>query len=201
MQITETHKTEILGQIACYDRVIINGVNGAWGYAGGMAAYFNSMKLRLFDFAKVFTPVTDEIIKNAERLAKENCLEIEFIRKNGAFRKDERIEEILARRGRHEGLVHIFSALELCSTYDPWHDKQTGKTYFKFAQTKRKVYYFYFIDKLLGLCFLRVPTIAPFKVMLYFNGHDLLESKFKKAGICYEKRDNAFVSIDNFEKA
>ena len=201
MQITETHKNEILGQIACYDRVIINGVNGAWGYAGGMTACFNSMKLRIFDFAKVFAPVTEEININAERLAKENGLEIEFIRKNGAFRKDERIEEILARRGRHEGLVHIFSALELCSTYDPWHDKQTGKTHFKFAQTKRKVYYFYFIDKLLGLCFIMVPTVAPFKVMFYFNGHDLLDSKLHKAGIQSEKRDNAFLFISDFEKA
>ena len=29
MLITETYKTDILGKIACYDRVSINGVNGA----------------------------------------------------------------------------------------------------------------------------------------------------------------------------
>jgi len=201
MLITETYKTDILGQIACYDRVIINGVNGAWGYAKGMTSFFYGMQYKIFDFAKIFEAVTDEIIENAEQLAKENNIEIEYIRKSGVFRKDDRIEEILKKRGYHEGLVHIFSALELCATYDPWHDKKTGQTYFKFAQTKRKVYYFYFIDKLLGLCFLRVPSVAPFQVMFYFNGHNLLESKFKKANIQYEKRDNAFVFINDFKKA
>ena len=37
--------------------------------------------------------------------------------------------------------------------------------------------------------------------MFYFNGHDLLESKFKKTGVLYGKHDNAFVSIGDYEKA
>lgn len=201
MLITESHKADILGQIACYDRVVINGVNGPWGYDKGMTSFFYSMKYKIFDFHKIFSPITDQITANAESIAKENGIKIEFIRKASAFRKDDRIDKILAERGRQEGMVHIFSALELCRTYDPWHNKETGSTYFKFAQTKRLVYYFYFIDKLLGLCFFRVPTVAPFQVMFYFNGHSLLETKLAKAGIPYQKVDNAFVSIGDFEEA
>ena len=117
MLLTESHESDIHGQLACYDRVIINGVNGAWGYADGMTGFFYGMKYRIFDFAKVFKPVTDQIIANAEQLAEENGITIEFIRKSKAFRKDDRIEEILAKRGRHSGLVHIFSSLELCTTH------------------------------------------------------------------------------------
>ncbi len=40
-----------------------------------------------------------------------------------AFRKEEQIKAILASRGEHPGLVHIFSAMEACPSYLPWHDK------------------------------------------------------------------------------
>ena len=41
------------------------------------------------------------------------------------------MQAILAERGHHPGLVHIFSAMETCSSYRPWHDKTSGKNFFK----------------------------------------------------------------------
>jgi hypothetical protein len=43
-----------------------------------------------------------------------------------------------------------------------------------------------------------VPTVAPFGLMFYFNGHNLLENKLKLTNIDYTKNDNAFLSIDDF---
>ena len=43
--------------------------------------------------------------------------------------------------------------MEQCNTYKPWHDKTTGKTFLKFDRSKCLHYYFYFIDKELGLCY------------------------------------------------
>ena len=201
MLITETHKEDIWGTISCYDRIITKGTAGTFGYSAGMTSFFYSKGYRIFDFANIFTPVTEDIKKNAERIAAENGIKIEYIRKSGAFRKDDKIAEIIKERGTHEGLVHIFSAMEIANTYKPWHDKQTNKTYFKNDQTKCLHYYFYFIDRELGLCFFKVPTIAPYVTTFYFNGHNLLETKLKKNNIGYEKKDNAFTFISDFEKA
>lgn len=201
MLLTEKHRGNINGCLYCYDRVIVNATADTWGYAGGMTNYFHRQGYQFFDFAKIFTPITENIKANAQRIADDNALEIEYIRKSGAFRKDDKIAQILEQRGSHEGLVHIFSAVELCDTYRPWHDTSTGRTSFNNDRTKCLHYYFYFVDKALGLCFLRVPTIAPFKMIFYFNGHNLLENKLKKAGIDYQKRDNAFVEISDFAKA
>ena len=201
MLLTAKYSTEIHGVLSCYDRIIVNATAGTFGYAGGMTSFFYGKELRIFDFHNVFTPITEEIKTNAQRIADENGIKIEYIRKAGAFRKDDRIEEIISERGTHEGLVHIFSALELSQTYTPWHDKDTGKTFFKNEQTKCLHYYFYFIDRELGLCFVRVPTIAPFKITIYFNGHNLLETKLKKHNIDFEKIDNAFLFISDFIKA
>jgi hypothetical protein len=53
----------------------------------------------------------------------------------------------------------------------------------------------------LGLCYLRVPTWAPFRLQFYFNGHYALASKLDRHKIPYALLDNAFVEIENFEIA
>gem|GEM_PF-5388732 len=58
----------------------------------------------------------------------------ESIRKIDSFRKEDRIAEILSKRGEHPGLVHIFSAMETCHTFQPWHDKQTSYYAVSFCQ-------------------------------------------------------------------
>ena len=200
MMITETHQGEVTGIYYCYDRVLIDATASTFGFPDGMAMFFNKYKYRVFDFANVFTPITEQIKANAERLAGENGLEIEYIRNTKAFRKEDRIDAIVNERGGEEGLVHIFSALEVNKTYKPWHDKTNNRTYFKNDTTKCLTYYFYFIDREFGLCFLRVPTIAPYKMDFYFNGHNWLETKLKKNGISYQKHDNAFIQLGNFEE-
>jgi hypothetical protein len=67
---------------------------------------------------------------NAEQLAAENEIEIRHVRKKN-IRKEDLLQAILAKRGPHPGLVAIFSAMEACPSYLPWHHKQTGKTYLK----------------------------------------------------------------------
>jgi hypothetical protein len=201
MLLTETYKEDIIGVLQCYDRININATAGAFGYSEGMTTFFYSNGFKIFDFHNVFTPVTENIIKNAEKIAVDNNIKIEYLRKTKEFRKDDRIAEIVKTRGNHEGLVHIFSQQESYPTYSPWFDKTTQKAYFKNDTGKGLVYYFYFIDRLLGLCFIKVPTKAPFKVVFYYNGHNWLEQKLIKKGIPYKKMDNAFLSIDNFEEA
>jgi hypothetical protein len=119
--------------------------------------------------------------ENAERLAAENGIEIEFLRKRNV-RKEERVKEILARRGDHAGLVCILSAMEPCATYKPWHNKGTGKTYLRPDDGKCLHYYFYFIDDELGLCYVRVPTWLPCRLQIDYNGHQWLASVLAQAG-------------------
>ena len=87
-------------------------------------------KVRIFDYPRFAEPFRDQLRENAERLAAESGIEIEFLRKRNV-RKEDRVKEALARRGEHPGLVCILSAMEPCSTYKPWHDKQTGRTFLK----------------------------------------------------------------------
>jgi len=201
MLLTQRYSEQIAGVISCYDRVVIQGTLPGWCFDGGMTAFLNVNKIRIFDYPQFANALREEIRSHAEAIAAENNIKIEFIRKINAFRKDDRIKKILAERGTEPGLVHIFSAMEKCTSYKPWHDKATGKTSLKYDSGKCLHYYFYFIDKEYGLCYLRVPTWCPFRLQFYFNGHNLLAAKLSRQGINYELRGNAFLGIDNWEKA
>jgi predicted transcriptional regulator len=198
--ISETYKNKISCVLSCYDRLILTGTLPEISYAQGMTRYMYENGIMIFDYPKFAEPFKDTIRANAERLAKENGVEIEFIRKAGV-RKESIISEKIQKRGDHPGIVHIISAMEACNTYKPWHDKSTGKTFLKPDQSKCLHYYFYFIDPQVGLGYVRVPTWCPFRLQVYINGHNLLASELKLAGIDYTMIDNAFDSIQDAGKA
>jgi len=169
-------------------------------FAGGMTSFLYERKIRIFDYPKFAEPFRNRIRENAEKMAVEAGIEIEFIRKRN-FRKEDRVKEILASRGEQAGLVCIFSAMEPCSTYKPWHNKETGKTYLVPDDGKCLHYYFYFMDEDLGLCHVRVPTWLPCRLQICFNGHNWLAGQLRKQGIDYRMADNAFSHIADWQRA
>ena len=199
--LLERYKDQIRGVISCYDRVIIQGTLPGLCYPEGMASYLTRHGIRLFDYPRWAEPFREKIRANAEALAAQHGVEIEFIRKINGFRKEDRIQKIIAQRGNHPGLVHVFSAMEACSSYKPWHDKTTHRTFLKPDSGKCLHYYFYFIDPEFGLCYLRVPTWCPFRLQFYFNGHNWLAARLHKKGIAFRLLDNAFTDIADFARA
>jgi hypothetical protein len=199
--ITERYAAEIAGVLHCYDRIVISGQLQPICYAKGMTKYLYVHGIRIFDYVQFADPLRNEIRRNAEAVAQAHGMGIEFITKVKSFRKEERIQSILQERGTHPGLVHIFSAMESCPSYQPWHDKVHGKTYVKMTQGKCLHYYFYFIDAELGLCYLRVPTWCPFRLQFYCNGHNVLANQLAVHGIDFELADNAFLAIADFAQA
>jgi hypothetical protein len=180
--LIDRHRERIEGVLSCFDRVLIQGTLPSVCYAEAMSTTLDSRGIKLFDYATEFAqPFREAIRARAERVAGEEGIEVEYIKKPRGFRKEDRIREIVAKRGDHPGLVHVFSVMELCSSYRPWHNKQTGMNYLRPDGGKCVYYYFYFIDEVLGLCFLSVPTWCPFRAQFYFNGHNWLASKFRKA--------------------
>jgi hypothetical protein len=198
--LTERHATQIAGVLSCYDRVIVQGTLPVFCYADGMTAYLAKRRIRIFDFTQFARPLTDAIKANAEALAAAHGLGIDYVRKKN-FRKENRVKEVLRRRGDHPGLVWIFSALEPCTTYQPWHDKKSGRTYLRPDDGKCLHYYFYFIDEELGLCYVRVPTWCPFRLQFYCNGHNWLVRQLAQKKIGCRLLDNAFTAIEDWAVA
>ena len=77
-------------------------------------------KIRIFDYSRFAEPFRKQLRENAARLAADNGLEIEHIRKKN-FRKEDKIKQVIKKRGAHPGLVWIFSAMEPCGACPDFH--------------------------------------------------------------------------------
>lgn len=200
--LVSRHASRICGTISCFDRIVITGTLPGWCYPEGMTVFLSTHNIRIFDYATAFAePLRETIRTNIESIAQDSAISVEYIRSVKAFRKEDRIKQIIADRGGHPGIVHIFSAMESCPSYMPWHDKESGRTGLKYKESKCLHYYVYFIDAELGLCYLRVPTWAPFRLQFYCNGHNWLARELEKADIGFTMIDNVMIKIDDFPRA
>jgi len=198
--LVERHSKEIVGTISCFDRVVITGTLPDMAYRSAAERFLARAEIPLGDFANCFKKLRDDVARNANKLAEDAGLSVQYIdRKN--FRKEERIKEILAGRGDAPGLVHVFSAMEPCQTYRVQGSKFTNGKYLASRYGKCLHYYFYFIDPDLGLCYCRVETWTPFRLQFYFNGHNWLASQLKQQRVGFTLQENAFTSIDDFTLA
>lgn len=199
-QLVNRYAANMHGVLSCYDRILITGTLPGACYADGMTSFLYSRGIRIFDYAQFAEPLRDRVRARALEVCAAAGLVIEHVSKSH-IRKEELVQRVLATRGDAPGLVHVISAMEACPSYRPWHDKASGKTYLRGDTGKCLHYYFYFIDEELGLCYLRVPTWAPFGLQFYCNGHSVLAQSLKREGIGFAQADNAFVRIDNLPRA
>jgi hypothetical protein len=142
----------------------------------------------------------DRVRHGAAALAAQAGITIEHIAKSH-IRKEAVVARVLEQRGEHPGLVHVISAMDACDSYRSWHDKASGKTFVRPGSGKCLRYYFYFMDAALRLVDPWVPTWAPFRLQFHCNGHSWPAWQLTAAGIGYSMADNAFVRIDNWQRA
>jgi len=200
MALTDRYATNLHGVLSCYDRIIVTGTLPGACYAGGMTSFLYSRGIRIFDYPRFAEPLRDRIRERAQQVCETAGIEIEHVNRSH-IRKEELVARVLAVRGDAPGLVHVISAMESCPSYKPWLDKSNGHVYLRADQGKCLHYYFYFIDEEFGLCYLRVPTWAPFALQFYCNGHSALACSLKREGIDFVQEDNAYLRIADLARA
>jgi len=198
--LTERYGEHIAGVLSCYDRILITGTLPNVCFAGGMTSFLYQKGIRIFDYTKFAEPLREQIRERAHAIAAKAGITIQHIAKSH-IRKEEVVAKVLAERGTHPGLVHVISAMESCDTYKPRLDKQAGTLMLRADRGQCLHYYFYFIDKELGLVHLRVPTWCPFRLQFYCNGHSWLARQLEAESIDFTLVDNAFTRIGDFPRA
>jgi hypothetical protein len=198
--LVERYDERIAGVLSCYDRIVITGTLPVICHAKGMTSFLYANGIRIFDYPKFAAALRDKVRENAAKVAKAAGVTIEHISRS-YIRKEGIVAQAIAKRGEHPGLAHVISAMEACDAYEPWHDKKTGKTFVRPDAGKCLHYYFYFIDEEPGLICVRVPTWAPFRLQVYCNGHSWLARKLTAEGIGFTAGDNAFLRIDDWNRA
>src|ERR1700730_13522834 len=102
--LTVRYKDQIAVVLSCYDRILVFGTLPTLCFAEGMTSYLYAHNIRIFDYARFAEPYRNELRENAERLAAENGIAIEHLRKKNV-RKEQLVHPVLAKRGEPPGLV------------------------------------------------------------------------------------------------
>jgi hypothetical protein len=97
MSRTERFARQIAGGLSCFDRVVITGTLVDIAHARSATRWLNARHIMIFDFPTYAKLWRETIRENAERLAAEAGVEIEFIRRS-TLRKEERVKAILRER-------------------------------------------------------------------------------------------------------
>jgi hypothetical protein len=198
--ILQRYAQHIRGTISCFDRLIIQGTLDPLGHANGMTSFLYAQHVRIFDFPRFAEHHTAKIRAHINAISTVHKIPIQFVRKQST-RKEDMVAAIVQKRGDDPGLVCILSALETCTTFRPWHDKRTGKTFLRPDSGKCLHYYLYVIDQEFGLCYVRVPTWLPCRLQVYINGHNWLAARMRQEGVGFTQVDNLFTRIDDFSVA
>lgn len=199
-ELAERYHDHIVGSLSCFDRVMIWGSLPDIGHAEAAMNWAFHHNIRICGFADWAKQRHDDIDAHVKKLAADHDITVTFVTRRALERKEEYVAGVLSKRGDLPGLVCILSAMESCPCYR-YYQHQKGVWRLRGDMGKCLHYYFYIVDEQLGLCCLRVPTWAPFRLQFYCNGHSALSMSLKREGIHHVMEDNALVEVADFQRA
>jgi hypothetical protein len=115
-------------------------------------------------------------------------------------RKEDLVLPYYDRLAAGEGVACVLTSMEQGRTfvsYTPRFPTKSGDPDYRIITACRKQflhYYFYVLDPIMGPMSLRVATYLPFNVTCYVNGHSFMAQELTRAGVAFEKEDNAFLA-------
>ena len=161
--LMEVHAREIRGVLECFDRVLLTGTYQAIGWPQAMTGYLSARGIQLRDLGSgVADGWRKEIGTRIRALARTEGVGVRQVQPSE--RKEEVVAQILARRGRGSGVVCVLGAMERCRCFMLGHGAASGQAHLVWSPGKCQHFYIYFVDAEFGLCHLRVPTWAPFRL-------------------------------------
>ena len=188
------HEDDIVGRVTTVDRWIVRGHLSRFWYPRAFHRFLLSQGLRMADFGRCVRQATEKVRAHAEQIAKAAGRPWQHF--DATVRgKDELARGIALRDGIKEGLICVFSAMELAKCF-----AVVGGA---IVPRRRKClhFYFYLIDRDLGFMHVRIQSWFPFQIQVYLNGRECLARQLDRRGIGYERYENTFLRIDDMPAA
>ena len=187
----------IVSLLSCFDRVIFKGYLPFRG-----EQYLNDyvdrvLRMRRKDFVKWLKQHSEGLVEYGQKMAREQGRPYEY--RQGRFKKEKFIQELIRKDALDLGLVAVLCVQETCSAVKLKYEE--GKPRLIFTRCPQRVLYYYWLDANFGLMYLRLQTYFPYTMQVYVNGHSWLAQQMTHWGLGFVQHDNAFVELDNPQRA
>jgi hypothetical protein len=187
----------IVATLCCFDRVIFKGHLPFGGDAHLNSFVDNVLRIRRKDFLPLLAKCSETLVNHAQAFAQ--CAGRPYEYRQGKFRKESLIQDLIRRDGITTGLVAVLCCQETCRTVKLRHGRRRPELVF--AYRPQRVLYFYSIDPEFGRMYVRIQTWFPYTMQVYVNGHDWLAAQMTKQRMGFCQRDNALTQLDEPRRA
>jgi hypothetical protein len=191
--------SKILGVLHGFDRIRLRGTKRLLAHVGGRLTFLWQERVLLKDFKTYASNITAEVRRAAEDVAERQGRPVEYLA--GSTDKDACAKAIAQRDGIEHGLVCVLKAVEPCWSYDIHRNAAKKELELHGGPSRCLHYYHYFQDAQLGLVHVRLQTWFPFTIQVCLNGRAWLARRMDQEGLKYQRRDNCFVWIEDWQRA
>jgi len=192
----EQHADRISGTLGCFDRVLFRGYLPIMSGAA-MAAFLKSRDVMRETLKAFLLEQAERLKSHAQDLCTQTGRPYEYL--GHAARKEDLARKIAERDELTEGLVCVLSVVEPCRTFSlVWNGRSP---YVQSTRRKCLHFYYYFLDRDLGLIHVKLQSWFPFQIQIYVNGREWLARQMDRRGLAYERRENCFVDLESVRRA
>ncbi|MGH9071276.1 MAG: hypothetical protein ACRDX8_08980 [Acidimicrobiales bacterium] len=199
------HRTDIIGKLTCFDRMILKGHLTRLYPDGAFKAFLSSEGVLLKDVGPYLVERTKELRDHVLGIASQAARPYHYLASAHTVARGNSKED-MARRiatddGIKDGLVCVLGAVEPCMSFELYKNKDTHHLEMRRRQRRCLHYYFYYLDPELGLFHIRLQSWFPFEIQVWVNGHAALAVQLDKAKVAYTCHENSFAKISDWPRA
>lgn len=197
----ESHAPHIFGVLRGFDRVRFRGTFRQLATVNGMMSMLSFCKVLLKDFGAFAEQTTKRFREGVESVAAQAGQSIRYLPRP-EINKEQLVDRAVREAGvGPEGILAILSAVEVCNSFDIHRNRERKILELRPARRKCLHYYVYFQDRMFGRVQVRMQTWFPWNVHVVINGREWLARKMDACGLDYQRRDNCFVWVADFQRA
>ena len=188
----------VLGALSGFDRLLFRGFLRCVINPRGLNGYLYGAKVPMAKFGEHALEVTEQLIDESTRLARETGREIRYLESSDDRKKDI-AEEIAHRDQIDKGLICVLKCVEPCTTLRVRGNRETKKIAIQRERGKCLHLYHYFIHPQFGFMHVRLQTWFPFTMQICLNGREWLARDLTTAGIGFRRHDNCIYRVEDLD--
>jgi hypothetical protein len=188
----------VSGVLSGFDRVVFKGRLPQLYSPEGMNCYAAANHVRYLDFKAHAKQVTRQVMDASLVEAAKREDRFEYLN-NGKTSKEEAARLIAQRHPTTEGLVAVLQCVEPCWTFQV--KSVAGRLRIVGEMGKCSSLYHYFLHPRFGWMYVRLQTWFPFEVQIGINGREWLAWRMDREGMRYQRSDNKFLWVEDWQKA
>jgi hypothetical protein len=199
-QFTSRFAPAIVAVLSGLDRFVLTGMIRHLCCPRGMDMYLRDAGVLLKDFGDHAIALSEAVRDASIKRLEAEGAPYHYMRSCNDSKED--FARRIARENNvSEGHVCAIGCLESCKSFDVRGNRQTHRIEVVARERRCMHIYSYRIHPVFGWMNLRLQTWFPFRIQICLNGREWLARQLDQAGIAYEKADNCFTWIEDFDRA